>query len=121
MSFYDRYVELCSMHDMKPQCPEMLKVTEVSSGAISGWKKGSLPKGDVLCRLANYFDVTTDYLLGLSELRSPQLSMSMLSGKEQLLINTYRMADDEGQMNIIYVCMDEKRKAEAKGKSTAAV
>lgn len=121
MTFYDRYVELCSMHDLKPQCPEMIRVTEVSSGAISGWKKGSLPKGDVLCRLANYFNVTTDYLLGLSELRKSQSTVSMLSGKEQLLIDAYRMADDEGQMNIIYVCMDEKRKAEAKGDNTAAV
>lgn len=70
MTFFERYEQLCVEKGTKPQNAEMIKIAGVSSGAISGWKKGSLPKGDVLCRLANFFDVTTDYLLGLSELKN---------------------------------------------------
>lgn len=71
MTFFERYEQLCTEKGTKPQNAEMIKIAGVSSGAISGWKKGSLPKGDVLCRLAKFFNVTTDYLLGLNELRNP--------------------------------------------------
>ncbi len=106
MSFYERYQQLCEEKGLKPQNPEMFKVTQVTSGAISGWKKGALPKGDVLCRLANYFDVTTDYLLGLSEIRKPGFA---LTEEELLLIEAYRSATTQGRFNIIHACMTEKQ------------
>ena len=106
MQFYERYRQLCEEKGLKPQNPEMFKVTQVTSGAISGWKKGALPKGDVLCRLANYFDVTTDYLLGLSEVRKPGLE---LTEEELLLINAYRNTSVQGRFNIIQVCMNAQQ------------
>lgn len=113
--FYDRYVALCAEKNLKPQTPEMLRITGVTPASISGWKQGSMPKADTLFRIADYFNVTIDYLLGRSEVKNP-----LKSQKEQILLDAFRSADDEGQMNIIYVCMDEKRKAEAKGKDTAS-
>lgn len=107
MTFFDRYEQLCSEHGMKPQNPKMFEIAGVSTGAISGWKKGSLPKGDVLCRLATYFDVTTDYLLGLTELRKPQ-TVPTLSEQEQLLLAAFRAATVEGQFRIIQCCMNER-------------
>lgn len=117
MTFYDRYKLLCSEHGMRPQTPEMLEITGVTSGSVSGWSKGALPKADVLCRLANYFDVTTDYLLGLSELRKPQAIT--LTDHELLLLKAFRAADAEGQQNIIFTCQLELRKAE-KGENVSA-
>lgn len=76
-------------------------------------ESGSSPKIEVLCRLATYFDVTTDYLLGLSEVRKPEVLV--LSEKEKILIDAYRTANDMGQLNIIYVCMDEMKKAKGEG------
>lgn len=35
-----------------------------SKGSMSHWKKGNCPSGDIVVRFADYFDVTTDYLLG---------------------------------------------------------
>lgn len=117
MTFYDRYEQLCSEHNMRPQTPEMLDIAGVTSGSVSGWKKGALPKTDVLCRLSSYFQVTTDYLLCLSELRNPQTAI--LSEHEQLLVNAYRAADAEGQQNIIFTCQYELRKA-GKGETVNA-
>lgn len=105
ITFFKRYEQLCIEHGMKPQNPEMFKITGVSSGAISGWKKGSLPKGDVLCRLSKYFNVTTDYLLGLTELRN---SSVVLTEEETILVEAYRSANAQGRFNIINVCMNEK-------------
>ena len=70
MSFYERYVTLCREHDLSPQSAEMLAITGKTSGTITGWSKGSMPACDVLCRIAKYFDVTTDFLLGLSKQRN---------------------------------------------------
>lgn len=112
MSFYERYVQLCSEHGMKPQNPEMQRITGVSSGAISGWKKGADPKVDVLLRLSDYFDVTIDYLLGLSQVR--KLDGYNLTEMEKLLIDAYRHASVSGQANIIHVCIDEKKKNSVK-------
>lgn len=109
MTFYDRYEQLCSERNMRPQTPEMLDIAGVISGSVSGWKKGALPKTEVLCRLASYFQVTTDYLLCLSELRNPQAYT--LSEHEQLLINAFRSADAAGQQNIIFACQLELRKS----------
>lgn len=108
MSFYERYVELCAEHNMKPQNPEMQHITGVSSGAISGWKKGSDPKIEVVIRLSNYFQVTTDYLLGLSELRN-HTAIPIPNEEEQLLLEAYRSASIQGRFNIIQVCMNEKQ------------
>ena len=39
--------------------------------------------------------------------------------KEKILIDAYRAANDMGQLNIIYVCLDEMKKA--KGDNESAV
>ena len=117
MTFYDRYEQLCTERNMRPQTPEMLEIAGVTSGSVSGWKKGALPKTDVLCRLASYFHVSTDYLLCLSELRNPQ--PITLSDHEQLLIKAFRSADAEGQQNIIFACQYELRKT-GKGEVVSA-
>lgn len=112
MTFYEKYEGLCNEIGLKPQSPEMLKITGVSSGAISGWKNGSLPKSDVIVRLAKHFRVTTDYLLGLSEMRyaKPQ------NNEEAILLSAYRSSDTEGKFRIIQVCMNEQDKARAEKK-----
>lgn len=114
MTFYDRYEILCKEQGFSPNSPTSFDIAGVSSGAISGWKKGSMPKGDALCRIAEHFSVTTDYLLGLSELRKPQ--PSTLTEHELLLLKAFREADAAGQQNIIFACQLEMRKAE-KGES----
>jgi transcriptional regulator with XRE-family HTH domain len=111
MTFYERYELLCGERSMKPQTQEMQDITGVSSPSISGWKNGSMPKADVLCRLARYFDVTTDYLLGLSEVRKSQ-AIPSLTEQEQLLLSAFRSVGAAGQFRIIQVCMNERDAAE---------
>lgn len=116
MSFYERYEILCKEHNFTPNSPKSFEITGVSTGAVSGWKKGSMPKGDVIRRIAMYFDVTTDYLLGLSEVRKPSPA---LSEEEMLLLNAYRSATSQGRFHIIQVCMNEQDSA-GKGETANA-
>ena len=104
MTFYERYETLCTERGMKPQTQEILDILGVTSPTISGWKKGSSPKMEAVCCLARYFGVTTDYLMGLSELRTPGM---VLTEEELLLLNTYRNSSTQGRFRIIQVCMNE--------------
>lgn len=36
----------------------------VSQGAVSGWLKGAIPSADKLARIARFFSVTPEHLLG---------------------------------------------------------
>ena len=105
MTFYERYEELCQEHGMKPQNPKMQEITEASSGTISGWKKGVIPKTETIIRISKYFGVTTDYLLGLSDSRNGR---DIFTEEERLLISAYRSASTEGKFIIIQTCMNQK-------------
>lgn len=116
MTFYERYEQLCSERGMKPQTQEILDILGVTSPTISGWKKGSNPKMEAVCCLAHYFGVTTDYLMGISELRTPGM---VLTEEELLLLNAYRSATTQGRFRIIQVCMNESD-AVGKGATVSA-
>jgi transcriptional regulator with XRE-family HTH domain len=105
MSFYERYEGLCQDHGMKPQNPKRQEIVEASSGTISGWKKGVMPKTETVIRIAKYFGVTTDYLLCLSDSRNGK---DTITEEEQLLISAYRSASTEGKFIIIQTCMNQK-------------
>lgn len=64
--FWSVFVRLC---DEKKQSPSSVAAAiGLSNSIASKWKKtGAVPNGDILVKLAEYFDVTVDYLLGLSE------------------------------------------------------
>ena len=63
--FYTRLIELCSIHDIS--ITALTGVINVSQGNVTKWKNGSIPNGDTLIKLANYFNCSVDYLLGLSD------------------------------------------------------
>ena len=47
---------------------ELANILNLDASSISKYEKaGVLPAADVLSKVAKYFDVSTDYLLGLSE------------------------------------------------------
>ena len=113
MTFYSRFEELCSEKGLKPQSTKMQEITGVSSPAISNWKnKDSLPSADVLCRIAKYFSVSTDYLLGLSNVRF-LASDAVLSEHEAYLLEIFREADPKGKFEIIHTCVEVQKDRQA--------
>jgi len=65
LMFYERMKALCSNHETT--ITVVLKQLGLSSSKSTDWKNGTIPKGDILTKLAHHFGVTTDYLLGLSD------------------------------------------------------
>ena len=65
--FYDQFAKLCKERSVSPSAV-MVSIGLNKSNATF-WKKGSIPKGDTLQKLAAYFGVSVDYLLENEELQ----------------------------------------------------
>ena len=59
--FYDNYIRVCALRGEKPT-PVAQKVGCTSS-KIAQWKKGSTPRSAVLQKIADYLEVSPQYLL----------------------------------------------------------
>ena len=61
--FYERYCELCRERGKSPS--GVAVDVGISKSAVSTWKnKGRIPKMEQLQKLADYFHVSVDYLVG---------------------------------------------------------
>lgn len=51
---------------------ELVEILGLSNGSIANLKnkKGVIPSAETVCALANYFNVSTDWLLGLTDVKS---------------------------------------------------
>lgn len=63
--FWNNYVRLCSEKKKSPN--GVANELELSSGSITAWKKGAVPRSTTLQKIANYFNVSVAYLLGEEE------------------------------------------------------
>lgn len=87
--FWDIFVKLCAEKNKKPN--PVAKELGISSGAVTKWKKERVtPNSVTLHKIANYFEVTTDYLLGKTD-EQTQVSSSDLSAHELKLVYAYRI------------------------------
>ena len=66
--FYDIYSDLCKQIGKSPSAVAQELVINKSN--VTNWKNnGYTPRGNVLNRIAEYFNVSVDYLLGHSEVK----------------------------------------------------
>lgn len=63
--FFERYAELCKEKGETPN--SVAKEIGASSGSVTAWKNGAEPRNKTLGKIADYFKVSTDYLLGKEE------------------------------------------------------
>ena len=68
--FWDRFEKLCRDAGKKPS--PVGKEIGVSATAVYKWKEGTLPNGEILMKIADYFNCSTDYLLGRTETPNAQ-------------------------------------------------
>lgn len=82
MSFYERISELCKEKGVSMAA--VAREVGLSNSATTYWKRGSIPKGDTLQKLADYFGVSVDYLLSGGE----QVSQTHLANGVHIYKNT---------------------------------
>lgn len=98
-NFWDRFEQLCNDNNTTPHT--ICKKLNYSNSIATYWKQGTIPKGDALLDIADYFNVSIDYLLGRSEQATiaPNNTYT-LSKQEQEIINSFRTLSTEYQAYI---------------------
>ena len=113
--FFDRFKKLCDEKGISTYkaCTDI----GLNRAAVAKWKNGSIPGGNTTSKLAEYFGVTTDYLLGnvsdpffhldnariLADINSygdekeNSPTEPKLSEGEQMLINLFRQVPADQQ------------------------
>lgn len=71
--FYDVFTSLCEKKGVSPN--KALTDCKISRTSTAKWREGATPRGVTLQKLADYFGVTTDYLLtGEETKKAPTLT-----------------------------------------------
>lgn len=99
MFSWERFYNECKKRGITPN--SLAKELNISQPTMSGWKKGSPPNSERLEAIADYFGVSTDYLLGRSG-TDPELPED-----ERELLQNYRKADERGKRAIRRTAEDE--------------
>jgi transcriptional regulator with XRE-family HTH domain len=99
--FWDVFYDLCLKANKKPL--QVVKEIGSAAGSITQWKNGGIPSGITLIKISKYFNVSIDYLLGLSHnstITGEDLRIEKLSVDEIRLIRAYREnADMQSAVN----------------------
>ncbi len=69
--FWERFYSLCLEKGTKPL--PVVKELSIATGSITKWKNGTIPNGTTLQKIADYFGVTVDYLLGNEQKKTPDI------------------------------------------------
>lgn len=88
--FYEILKKLCKQHGIT--IAAFARDAGFSAGSPSSWQRGSVPTATALVKAANFFGVSTDYLLGLDDLPSRREPFDFTS-EEIALIEALRHAD----------------------------
>lgn len=88
---------------------ELKEACQISQNSITNWRKGMKPQAAMVDKLAAYFDVSRDYLLGIDDIKKDILSI-LDSPQESFikrLLYYYDQCDNDGKLRIIQVAMNE--------------
>ena len=106
--FYDRLLEAFKKNNVK--ITPLLVSLSISRGNIENWRNGAEPRAETLSKLAEALQVSTDYLLGKVDEKTPapqEPSASLAySPLEQEIIKAYRAAPpvlQEAVLNVLHI------------------
>lgn len=90
--FYERLQLLCRQQNTTVS--NMLNDLGLSTGSTGNWKKGLLPKGDILAKIADYLGTSIDYMV-FGECRAH------LTEEEQHLLQLYRSVPERAKYKVV--------------------
>lgn len=94
---------------------ELSELINVSVVSVGGWESGTRkPSAEAIISLSQVFNVTTDYLLGVTV--EPEKDSFLLSQSEKTLLSNYRMLDKHGRKAVDTISIIEKARVESEQK-----
>lgn len=98
--FYERVIHLIEKAGISKN--KMLLDLNLNKSSMLNWeKRGNTPDGDILLKIARYFNVSVDYLLGNDTPAAAPASLSpTFTPEEQRIILRYRAVSEEARLII---------------------
>lgn len=131
--FYNQVSRLCFENDIK--ITALARKLNLSPSAPARWKNGSFPKAETIQKIADFFDVTTDYLLygdnrpmvnGAGPVQNSAMAQihgsysstvsvangGQLQGNEAELIEIFRELDRKSQIAVLNFAYEQSERRE---------
>lgn len=100
--FYDRFKALCDQRGIS--CNKAALEMGLSNATPTAWKKrGLTPKADTLEVIANYFGVSTDFLIGKEEKENSPDEFSLTEGEKKLIQLLRQFPEDRKEFAVSMV------------------
>lgn len=91
--FWTKFSELCHSRGEAPNAVAA-KVGVKSTGTVSGWKKGAMPRDGVLSAIAAYFDVPVLYFSEENEKPAPD-GNELTEAQREAIELVMKMSDEQ--------------------------
>lgn len=100
MKFSTRLENMLEERDMTQK--QLATALHIAPSTLNGYlRRDREPDYDTLISLAAYFEVSTDYLLGVTEIRRPYYALDYYDKREDELLETYRSLGPQEQNYLI--------------------
>lgn len=96
MNFYDNYISLCNKEGKSPSAVAV--EIGLTKPTVHRWKNGSTPTDATIRRVAEYFGVSTDYLLGNENKKITPDEPELTEGEREWVELFRQLSDDQRQM-----------------------
>lgn len=99
--FTDLVQDLADANNIKIK--NMLKDLNIAHGSFNNWKtRKTVPSGSIVAKIAQYFNVSTDYLLDLTDVPDKSYNMvkNDISDREQEILLLCRQLDEIDQAEL---------------------
>lgn len=83
--FWERFSKLCNENGISANA--VCSKLGLSTATATHWKNGTMPKGDVLSKIADFFSISVDYLLGRTISATEINSNNTISGNNNIIGN----------------------------------
>lgn len=106
MNFYETIKEICN-RKKNITLTEMVKALELSTSMPTNWKRGIIPNGETLIKLADYLDVSIDYLLGRDAPNASKLPYSGNNDVDSIINNLLSKDITDGDLEVIKAVLNK--------------
>lgn len=108
IKFWDRFYSLCIKHNTRPN--PVAQELGYSNAICNKWKNGSLPAITILIKISNYFNVSLDYLIGITDEKYATTSEKTIDEIEQEILSlTNNMSEDDKNAVLGYAIRISKK------------
>ncbi|MBR2312177.1 MAG: helix-turn-helix transcriptional regulator [Clostridia bacterium] len=97
--FWENYVQLCNQNKVSPNA--VAQKLGFSTGTVTWWKKGRQPRSTALQKIADYFNVSVDYLLGKEKKPSAPEGTEDMGENEKRLFAIWHQVPDEQKPELL--------------------